>query len=94
MSNILKQDQLKEVILQAMRDYKNWHHDNFDFETVSEENRYGDTWVETSREVQDEEWERADEDFKDNFDVDDFIHDFLQESTDFRILCEELVKEV
>lgn len=93
MSKCLNQEEFKEVIERVLKGYKDWHDRQWDFETYAEKNPYGDTWATTSIEITDESQKRCDEDFKGNFDVDDFIHDFLQEDATFREMIEQMVKK-
>lgn len=93
MSKCLNEEDFKEVILRVLNGYKEWHDENWDFETYEEKNPYGDTWATTSIEPTDQSIEECDEDFREEFDVDDFIHEFLQEDKTFREMIEAMVKE-
>ena len=93
MSKCLNEETVNDTIERVLDHYKEWHDDNYDFDTESESNPYGDTWATTSIEPTERSLRECDEDFVDNFDVDDFIHDFLQEDDTFRELIKSLVEE-
>lgn len=92
MSKTLDQLTFKEVILNAIARKRDYFDENYDFDCYNEENPYGDTWVVTSQEPTDESLERADEEFKETFDVDDFIADYLAEDADFKALIKYMVE--
>ena len=93
MSKCLNEEEFKDVIKRVLNGYKKSHDDDWDFETYKEENAYGDTWATTSEEITDESLKECNDDFKENFDVDDFIHEYLQEDDTFREMIREIVRE-
>ena len=93
MSKCLNEETFDDTIQRVLGHYKEYHDDHYDFDTESESNPYGDTWATTSVEPTERSLQECDEDFVDNFDVDDFITEFLQEDQTFRELIKKLVED-
>ena len=93
MSDCINQTNLEEIVKKSLADYKKWHDDNYDYDTYEEQNPYGDTWATTSIEITDESLRACNEDFKDNFDVYEFVNEFLKENVDFTSYIEEMVRK-
>lgn len=83
---------IKKILLDCIQSYREYHSDNFDHETEEEHVAFGDTFVSAGRFISDESWERCEYDFRENFDVDFFITEYLQENDEFRDLIIKLVE--
>ena len=92
MSETLNQLTFKKVILQEIAKRRDAYDENYDFDCYEESNPYGDTWAVTSCEPTDESLEQCDEDFKETFDVHEFITEYLIENEDFKALIMDLVE--
>ena len=92
MSECINQLTLKDVILKAIGQRLESFREDYDFETYEEQNPYGDTWVTTSEEITDESWERSKEEFIEQFDVEEFITEYLVSDEDFKSLIMEMVE--
>ena len=93
MSKCLNEETFDATIDRVLDHYKKRHDENYDFDTESESNPYGDTWATTSVEPTERSLQECEDDFVDNFDVDDFIHDFLQEDDTFRELIRDRMEK-
>lgn len=83
---------IKKILLACIQAYRENHSDKFDHETAEEHEAYGDTFVSSGRFITDESLKRCEDDFRENFDVDFFITEYLQENDEFRDLIIKLVK--
>lgn len=92
MSKTLDQITFKEVILSELSKERIEFEENYDFDYYEEKNPYGDTWATTSSEPTDESLERCQEEFKEKFDVFDFITEKLSQNEDFKFLIMDLVE--
>lgn len=90
MSKTLNQITIKDIIEQAIKQSHQDYQDNYDHETESESYPYGDTYACGRPEVTKESEQRATEEWKDTFDVYEFISEYLAENYDF---CEK-IKEI
>lgn len=92
MSKCLNEISFKEVIEKALEESLKHFQDNYDHDTYSESYPYGDTYCSRSY-IKESSWDRAQEEWVENFDIDEFVRDYLVESQDFRDMVLEMVKE-
>ena len=93
MSKTLNQLTFEEVIKNALKEMYQVHDDNFDHETECHDVPYGNTWVSGGDFITEESQIKCEEAFKQDFDVDYFIKEYLQESQDFRDKIKEMVEK-
>lgn len=94
MSKMLNQIKIKDIIEQAIRDSHEKFQEYYDHEYSSETHAYGDTYVSGYSEITEESIERATEEWKDTFDVYEFLTEFLAENEDFKDKILEMVDEL
>ena len=92
MSKCVNQLDVREIIIKELREMRQRHEDNYDFDCYEEKNPYGDTWATTSVEPTDASMEACDEEFKENFDAYDFVKEYLAENEEFRAYIENIVQ--
>ena len=93
MSKTLNKIEFKDIVMQCLEECHKDYQKNYDHDTESESHAYGDTWVSGRAYITEESELKATEEWKDRFDVDDFIRDYLCECVDFREKVWELVEE-
>lgn len=93
MSKTLNKIEFKDIVMQCLEECHKDYQENYDHDTEGNYVPYGDTYVSTGDYITEESEERATEEWKDRFDVDDFIRDYLCECVDFREKVWELVEE-
>ena len=81
---------LQEAIEEELRNAFNVYFDNYDHETESNYVPYGDTFVNSGDYITDESAERCVDDFREEFDFEEFVKEQLLHSPKF----EEAVKNV
>lgn len=94
MSKTLNQISFKEVIEKALEESLKRFQDNYNHETYSESYPYGDTYVNGRSCIKQSSWDKAQDEWKNNFDINDFITDYVMESQDFRDKVLEMVEEL
>lgn len=80
---------IKDCLKKAWEDFN----DNYDHECDDTYVPYGDTSVRYCSEPSDESVERAFEEFKDGFDIYDFIEEYLMGSQNFKDMVEDIVEK-
>lgn len=93
MSKTLNQLSFKDIIENALEYCHKKYQENYDHDTESDYVPYGNTFVSTRYEVTEESEERATEEWKDTFDVYEFITEYLANNDDFWEKIKELVEE-
>jgi uncharacterized protein (DUF169 family) len=81
---------LKETIEEELRNAFNVYFDNYDHETEDNPVPYGDTYVSSGDYITDESAERCVDDFREDFDFEEFVTEQLLNSPKF----EEAVRNV
>lgn len=94
MSILLEKLTFKDIIEQNLKYSLEKYKDNYEHEYYSETHAYGDTYVSGYSEITEESIERATEEWKDTFDVYDFLTEFLAENEDFKDKILEMVDEL
>lgn len=94
MSKCLNQIKLEDIIEQNLKYSLEKYKDNYEHEYSTETHAYGDTYVSGYSEITEESIERATEEWKDTFDVYDFLTEFLAENEDFKDKILEMVDEL
>lgn len=92
MSKCLNQISLKEIIEKALAECHEDYQNGYDHDTESDSVPYGDTYVSSGNYITEESEQRATEEWKDDFSIDDFVKDYLLESYDFREKIMEMVR--
>jgi alpha-amylase/alpha-mannosidase (GH57 family) len=94
MSKCLNELTLEDVIKTSLQHAHNDFQEDYDHELESDFAPYGDTYVSSGNYVSEESEERAKEEWKDGFDIDNFVSEYLLESYDFREKVFELMRGV
>ena len=94
MSKTLDQLSIEDIIKQTLEQRFQDHDDNFEHETMPEYAPWGDSYAKVCEYITDESRIKCEEAFKQDFDVDDFITEYLQENQDFRDKIKEMVKNL
>lgn len=81
---------LQETIEEELRNAFNVYSDNYDHETEDNPVPYGDTYVNSGDFITDESIERCIDDFREEFDFEEFVREQLLDSPKF----EEAVRNV
>ena len=93
MSKTLDQLSFEDIIKDSLHERWIDHDDNFEHETMPEYVPWGDTYARAFNCPTEQSEIRCEEAFKQDFDVDDFITEYLQENQDFRDKIKELVEK-
>ncbi len=91
MSKTLDQLTFEEIIKDSLKANFQDHDDNFDHETESNYVPYGNTLVSSGEFITEESMIKCEEAFKQDFDVDYFVKEYLLENMDFRAKVQEMV---
>lgn len=91
MSKTLDQLTFEEIIKDSLQANFQDHDDNFDHETECCDVPYGNTWVSAGEFVTEQSMIKCEEAFKQDFDVDHFVKEYLLENMDFRAKVQEMV---
>ena len=83
-------ENFKEIIEKELKKYYNDYSDRYDHEYCEDLEAYGDTYVGSGSYITENSEEQCFDDFKEDFDVDEFFSEYLNENIDFR----ELIKEM
>ena len=94
MSKTLDKINFKEIIENCLDESLKRFQEDYDHETYSESYPYGDTYVYGRAEITESSWDKAQNEWKNNFDINDFITDYVMESQDFRDKVLEMVEEL
>lgn len=93
MSKTLNQLSFKDIIENALEYCHEKYQEDYDHDTESNYVPYGDTYVSAGNYITEESEERATEEWKDTFDVYEFITEYLANNDDFCEKIKELVEE-
>lgn len=93
MSKCLNDLTLEDVIRKSLQHAHNDFQEDYDHELEDDFAPYGDTYVSSGNYVSEESEERATEEWKDGFDIDNFVSEYLCESYDFRAKIMEMVMQ-
>jgi hypothetical protein len=83
------EDIIKETLEQRFQDYD----DNFEHETMPEYAPWGNSYARVCSYITEDSQIKCEEAFKQDFDVDDFIVEYLAENQDFRDKIVEMVNK-
>lgn len=83
---------LQEIIEEELRNAFNVFFDNYDHETEDNPVPYGDTYVNSGDFITDESVERCIDDFRENFDFDEFVREQLLDSPKFEKAVRNVLK--
>ena len=92
MSKCLNEITFKEIIENCLKESHQDYQDRYDHDTDSDSVPYGDTWVSSGNYITEESEERATEEWKDTFDIYDFITEYLANNQDFEDKIIEMVR--
>lgn len=92
MSKTLNQITIKDIIESALEECHEDFQGGYEHDTESESYPYGDTYACGRPEVTEESVQRATEEWKDTFDVYEFITEYLAENYDFCEKIKEMVR--
>lgn len=93
MTKCLNQITIKDIIENALIECHEDYQDRYDHDTESESHAWGDTFVSGRAEITEQSLEQATEEWKDTFDVYEFISEYLAENYDFCEKIKEMVRE-
>lgn len=93
MSKTLDQLSFKDIIKTSLEEMYQDHDDNFDHETESNDVPYGNTWVSAGEFITEESQIKCQEAFKQDFDIDNFVKNYLLENKDFLDKVQEMVEK-
>lgn len=85
---------LQEIIEEELKNAFDVFFDNYDHETEDNIVPYGDTYVSSGQYITDESAERCVEDFRENFDFDEFVKEQLLNSPKFEETVKNVLKEM
>lgn len=92
MSKCLNEISFKDIVETALAECHKDYQDGYDHDTESDSVPYGDAWVSSGNYITEESEERATEEWKDTFDIYDFIVEYLANSQDFEDKILEMVR--
>ena len=93
MSKTLDQLSMEDVVINSLKNMYSDHDDNFEHETEDDYAPYGNTYACTGHYITEESEIRCREAFKQDFDVDKFIEEYLTNDYDFRQKLREYVEQ-
>ncbi len=94
MSKTLDKINFKEIIENCLDESLKRFQEDYEHDTYSESYPYGDTYVKGRSYIKQSSWDKAQDEWKNNFDINDFITDYVMESQDFRDKVLEMVEEL
>ena len=89
----MTEDLIAQGIEEAMEEYYSLHDDCFEHETDKVYAGYGDNHVKVAEYVTEESIIKCEEAFKQDFDIDTYITEYLQENDKFREGIKRYLKE-
>lgn len=93
MSETLDQLSMEDVVINALKNMYSDHEDVSDMTIEDEYVPYGDTFVRSGRFISEESEIKCREAFKQDFDLDKFIEEYLTNDYDFRQKIREYVRK-
>lgn len=93
MSKTLDQLSIEDIVKENLEKMYQDHDENFEHETMPEYVPWGNTFVSAGEFVTEQSQIRCEEAFKQDFDVDYFITEYLAENQDFRDKLIEMVNK-